>query len=62
MGRFRFGLLEGWWLFEDWRRHALAPATHWEKIVKQVGFGHVDWAEGERQEAELQRLINACAS
>ncbi|KAL7943598.1 S-adenosyl-L-methionine-dependent methyltransferase [Trichoderma barbatum] len=59
---FVFGLLEGWWLFEDGRRHALAPVTHWEKIMKQVGFGHVDWTEGERPEAELQRLIIGYAS
>ncbi|EHK16304.1 uncharacterized protein TRIVIDRAFT_64889 [Trichoderma virens Gv29-8] len=59
---FVFGLLEGWWLFKDGRRHALAPVAHWEKIMKQVGFGHVDWTEGKRQEAELQRLIIGYAS
>ncbi|KAL6824756.1 S-adenosyl-L-methionine-dependent methyltransferase [Trichoderma sp. SZMC 28015] len=59
---FVFGLLEGWWLFEDGRHHALAPVTHWEKIMKQVGFGHVDWTAGERPEAGLQRLIIGYAS
>ncbi|KAL7905036.1 S-adenosyl-L-methionine-dependent methyltransferase [Trichoderma velutinum] len=59
---FVFGLLEGWWLFEDGRQHALAPVTHWEKVMKQVGFGHVDWTAGERQEAGLQRLIIGYAS
>ncbi|KAL6792235.1 S-adenosyl-L-methionine-dependent methyltransferase [Trichoderma sp. SZMC 28013] len=54
---FVFGLLEGWWLFEDGRRHALAPVDHWEKVMKQVGFGHVDWTAGDRPEAGLQRLI-----
>ncbi|KAL7793745.1 S-adenosyl-L-methionine-dependent methyltransferase [Trichoderma ceciliae] len=59
---FVFGLLDGWWLFDDGRRHALAPVAHWEKIMKQVGFAHVDWTQGERPEAELQRLIFAHAS
>nr|UBX54556.1 poliketide synthase [Aspergillus sp.] len=59
---FIFGLLEGWWLFEDGRRHALQPATHWKKILTSVGYGHVDWTEGTRPEANLQRLIIALAS
>ncbi|KAL5355203.1 hypothetical protein BJX96DRAFT_181164 [Aspergillus floccosus] len=49
---FIFGLLEGWWLFEDGRQHALQPATHWKKILTSVGYGH----------ANLQRLIIALAS
>lgn len=59
---FIFGLLEGWWLFEDGRRHALAPATHWEKTLLSVGYGHVDWTEGNRPESNIQRLIIALAS
>lgn len=59
---FIFGLLEGWWLFEDGRRHALQPATHWKKILTSVGYGHVDWTEGTRPEANIQRLIIALAS
>ena len=59
---FIFGLLEGWWLFEDGRRHALSPATYWEKVLSSVGYGHVDWTEGNRPEANIQRLIIALAS
>ncbi|KAL4812713.1 hypothetical protein BDW67DRAFT_188396 [Aspergillus spinulosporus] len=59
---FIFGLLEGWWLFEDGRRYALQPALHWKKILTSVGYGHVDWTEGTRPEANLQRLIIALAS
>ena len=54
-----FGLLEGWWLFEDGREHALSPATYWKKIMKEAGFGDVDWTEGKHQEASLQKLIIA---
>ncbi|KGO69364.1 Male sterility, NAD-binding [Penicillium expansum] len=59
---FIFGLLEGWWLFEDDRQHALQPATHWKKILTSVGYGHVDWTEGGRPESNIQRLIIALAS
>jgi acyl transferase domain-containing protein/acyl carrier protein/nucleoside-diphosphate-sugar epimerase/SAM-dependent methyltransferase len=57
-----FGLLDGWWLFEDGRRHALASPTLWEKTLQSVGYGHVDWTEGNLPEASVQRLIVAMAS
>lgn len=59
---FIFGLLEGWWLFEDDREYVLAPAEYWERTLQSVGFGHVDWTEGEMPESSLQRLIIAHAS
>ncbi|KAM0147076.1 hypothetical protein ACHAPG_010801 [Botrytis cinerea] len=58
---FIFGLLEGWWLFNDGRQHALQPPTYWEKILSSVGFGHIDWTRGNRPEANIQRLIIALA-
>jgi len=39
---FIFGTLGGWWLFEDGRQHALAPVPHWNKILRSVGYGHVN--------------------
>lgn len=57
-----FGLLEGWWLFKDGRRHALAPASVWERTLHSVGYGHVDWTEGNLPEASIQRVIIALAS
>jgi Putative dehydrogenase domain of multifunctional non-ribosomal peptide synthetases and related enzymes len=59
---FIFGLLEGWWLFEDGRDYVLQPANYWEKVLHSVGYGHVDWTEGELPEARIQRLIIAHAS
>lgn len=59
---FIFGLVKGWWLFEDDRDYVLQPATHWEQKLFSVGYGHVDWTEGQRPEASLQRLIIAHAS
>lgn len=57
-----FGLLEGWWLFEDGRPHALSHQTHWEKELHNSGYGHVDWTDGNLPETHIQRLIIACAS
>ena len=59
---FVFGLLEGWWLFEDERDYVLASVSHWEKTLRSVGFGHVDWTRGDYPEADLQRLIIAFSS
>jgi acyl transferase domain-containing protein/thioester reductase-like protein/acyl carrier protein/SAM-dependent methyltransferase len=59
---FIFGLLEGWWLFEDGRDYVLQPATYWEKVLYSVGYANVDWTEGDLPEANVQRLIIAHAS
>ncbi|KAJ5634594.1 type I iterative polyketide synthase [Penicillium herquei] len=59
---FIFGLLEGWWLFEDGRDYVLQPPTYWEKVLQSVGYGHVDWTEGDLPESRIQRLIIAHAS
>ncbi|KAL4998839.1 putative polyketide synthase [Aspergillus recurvatus] len=57
-----FGLLEGWWLFDDGRRHAIAPAPRWEKDLQSAGFGHVDWTDGSLPENNVQKIIIALAS
>jgi nucleoside-diphosphate-sugar epimerase len=57
-----FGLVEGWWLFDDGRQHALAQPSVWENTLQQVGYGHVDWTEGNCPEANVQRIIIALAS
>lgn len=59
---FIFGLVDGWWLFQDDREYVLAPATYWEKTLHSVGYGHVDWTEGDLPESSLQRLIMAHAT
>lgn len=59
---FVFGLLEGWWLFEDGRTHAQVSAEHWEKDLRGAGFGHVDYTDGEAREAQVQRIIFGFAS
>ncbi|KAK0762039.1 hypothetical protein N5P37_004839 [Trichoderma harzianum] len=59
---FVFGLLEGWWLFEDGRTHAQVSAEHWEKVLRGAGFGHVDYTDGKCREAQVQRIIFGFAS
>lgn len=59
---FGFGLVEGWWLFEDDRDYAIQSTEYWEKTMHKVGYGHVDWTDGERPEVPLQRLVVAYAS
>jgi len=57
-----FGLLEGWWLFDDGRKHAVVPAEHWEREMHASGFGHVDWTDGNLPENAFQKVIMALAS
>ncbi|KAF3771157.1 hypothetical protein M406DRAFT_59909 [Cryphonectria parasitica EP155] len=57
-----FGLIEGWWLFNDGRRHALQPPEVWDRTMRSVGYGHVDWTDGVQPEAKIQRIIIATAS
>lgn len=57
-----FGLISGWWRFEDGRQYALQSATAWATSLKSAGYGYVDWTEGTRPEAKLQKLIFAMAS
>ncbi|KAK7731068.1 Type I Iterative PKS [Cytospora paraplurivora] len=57
-----FGLVEGWWLFDDGREHALAPPSVWEKTLYQAGYGQVLWTKGSLPESGIQRLILAMAS
>ena len=57
-----FGLLGSWWHFDDGRRHAIVHQSRWEKELQSVGYGHVDWSDGNRPEANIQRVIIALAS
>ncbi|KAK6063586.1 methyltransferase domain-containing protein [Seiridium cupressi] len=57
-----FGLFEGWWRFNDGRRHALQSPQAWAKMLKSVGYGFADWTDGPRPEAKLQSLILGMAT
>ncbi|KAI0109236.1 putative polyketide synthase [Nemania sp. FL0031] len=57
-----FGLFEGWWFFDDGRTHAVTDELRWEKDLQSVGYGHVDWTDGQRPENKKEKLIIAMAS
>lgn len=57
-----FGLVEGWWLFNNSRHHALAQPDLWEKTLRGNGYSHVDWTDGHLPENSIQRIIFALAS
>lgn len=57
-----FGVLEGWWLYNDGRQHVVVPETFWRDTMKSVGYGYVDWTKGDLPECDLQRIIVGRAS
>ncbi|KAI9879282.1 MAG: hypothetical protein M1830_009012 [Pleopsidium flavum] len=57
-----FGVLEGWWLFDDGRRHAIAHESRWERELHSAGYGHIDWTDGSAPEVNIQRIFIALAS
>ena len=52
-----FGLLEGWWLFEDGRKHVLADEHFWEDSMRTADFKHISWTDGTSAEARTLRII-----
>lgn len=52
-----FGLLDGWWLYDDGRPYVLATPELWEKAMQQTGFQHVSWTGGHTRESEICRVI-----
>lgn len=57
-----FGLLEGWWLFEDGRKHVLADELTWKRILLEAGFKHVDWSDDDTPESDQFRVITGFVS
>lgn len=57
-----WGLVEGWWLFDDGRSHALASETRWKEALQASGFPWVDWSDGASEEAKVLRVIVASPS
>ncbi|KAI1805059.1 hypothetical protein F4811DRAFT_570540 [Daldinia bambusicola] len=54
-----WGLVEGWWLFEDDRTHALIPAARWKTKLEASGFQWVNWSVGSSEESKILRIIAA---
>jgi SAM-dependent methyltransferase len=54
-----FGSLQGWWLFNDGREHALVDERHWERQMLRAGFDEVLWSESQSPESKIVRTIAA---
>jgi hypothetical protein len=52
-----YGLLDGWWLFDDGRRHALADTSFWNRSLVAAGYKHVKWTDGDTAESRMLKLI-----
>ncbi|KAK2600066.1 hypothetical protein QQS21_005230 [Conoideocrella luteorostrata] len=57
-----WGLLDGWWSFDDGREYALQSPWSWKKAFLDSGFSHVDWSEGVSRESRSVRAICATAA
>lgn len=56
-----FGLVEGWWHFNDGRKHALVSPEVWRTTLHAAGYSSVRWSDGKLPENAIQRLILAMA-
>ncbi|UKZ55650.1 hypothetical protein TrVGV298_009474 [Trichoderma virens] len=54
-----FGQLDGWWLFNDGRDHAIMDVSDWKKTLHRAGFEEVDWTEGQTEESKICRIMLA---
>ena len=52
-----YGLLDGWWLFSDGRRHALGDISFWERSLLAAGYDYASWTDGNTPESQTLRLI-----
>ncbi|KAL9599000.1 MAG: hypothetical protein Q9219_004114 [cf. Caloplaca sp. 3 TL-2023] len=52
-----FGLLPGWWCFDDGRSYALQSAVEWMEVFKKAGFVTTAYSNGASREANSQQLL-----
>ncbi|KAL4923047.1 uncharacterized protein BDV17DRAFT_296735 [Aspergillus undulatus] len=52
-----WGLLDGWWLYNDGRDYPLQAPWVWEAAMRDAGFGHVDWSKGRSRESRSMCVI-----
>lgn len=57
-----FGLLDGWWLHDDARQHALAHVALWHQEMTNAGFEQVDATGGLSPESQTGRIVCAFQS
>ncbi|CAN8103572.1 unnamed protein product [Discula destructiva] len=54
-----FGLLDGWWQFDDGRDYALLHEEKWKDILLGAGFRQVEWSGGDSRESEQIKVITS---
>ena len=52
-----FGLLPGWWSFNDGRNYALQSEEEWMKVFEKAGFEATGYSTGPSEEAKTQQLL-----
>ncbi|GLA73911.1 type I Iterative Polyketide synthase (PKS) [Aspergillus tubingensis] len=52
-----WGLLDGWWLFDDGRDYPLQSPHAWERVMHEAGFPHVDWSQSVSQEKRGVQVV-----
>lgn len=52
-----FGLLPGWWCFNDGRSYALQSAEEWMEVFRKAGFESTAYSTGSSEEANSQQLL-----
>ena len=57
-----FGLLEGWWCFNDGRDYPLQPAEFWLQSLEDAGFNGRAVSGGSSTEARTQSIVLGCKS
>ena len=57
-----FGLLEGWWCFNDGRDYPLQPAKFWLQCLEDAGFNERAVSGGSSTEARTQSIVLGCKS
>ena len=57
-----WGTLEGWWLFDDGRTHAVVDEERWRKDLISAGYKYVDYTDGKLPENRVQRILIAMKS
>ena len=57
-----FGLLEGWWCFNDGMDYPLQPAEFWLQCLKAAGFNESAVFGGSSAEARTQSIVLGCKS
>ena len=52
-----YGLLDGWWAFQDSRTYPLQPVSDWVRDLKEAGFETASYSKGDTEESNTQQLI-----